>query len=115
MRLNQAPHSAHESNTTSAAPAHRLSALAERDDAHASTEALPRFAVTPAPPLECSGAFLSEARRAGVSQDSLVAALETGRRQRQWDGCVVVLDWMTGVELRLDPSERFGIAVRRVA
>lgn len=69
----------------------------------------------PAPTFHCSSAFLSDARRVGVNEESLLAAIGSGSRKRQWDGCVLVRDCFIGVELRLDPTERFGIAIRRVS
>lgn len=68
----------------------------------------------PPPNFLFSTAFMGEARRAGVSEHDLRSTLGSGSRRRQWDGCVLVRDWFLGVELELDPTQRFGIAVRQV-
>lgn len=60
-----------------------------------------------------SNGFLGDARRAGVTAPEVRAALGSGVRKRCWDGCLLVQDWFQGVELKLDPSGRFGLAVRR--
>ena len=99
-------------------PSVRRALEAHQDDVSAASRGLTDrtgLEAAPVPPCHCSKAFLSEARRVGVSEESLREALGSGSRNRQWDGCVLVQDWVTGVELRLDPTERFGISVRRVA
>ena len=60
-----------------------------------------------------SSGFLGDARRAGLTAPEVRAALGSGVRKRCWDGCLLVQDWFQGVELKLDPSGRFGLAVRR--
>jgi hypothetical protein len=60
-----------------------------------------------------SKGFLGDARRAGLTAPEVRAALGSGVRERCWDGCLLVQDWFQGVELKLDPSGRFGLTVRR--
>ena len=97
-------------------------AHAHHDDLVRFRVARPRILATevpatrvPAPrTLHWSPEFLGEARRAGVSELDLRATLGSGKRHRRWDGCVLVSDRFLGVEVQLDPTERFGMAVRRV-
>ena len=63
--------------------------------------------------LRYSSGFLGEARRAGVTASEVQTALGSGVRRRSWDGCLLVQDWFQGVELKLDPSGRYGLGVRR--
>ena len=65
------------------------------------------------PLVRFSSGFLGDAREAGVTAPQVRAALGSGVRERCWDGCLLVHDWFQGVELKLDPTGRFGLALRR--
>ena len=61
-----------------------------------------------------STGLIGDARAQGVSEADVLAALGSGRRERRWDGCLIVRDWFLGLEVQLDPTGQFGMALRRV-
>lgn len=115
MRLNRPSQLSH-SGRDCRHPVVTRALEAHHDDlkAHARGAGAVSLETGPPPNFQWSTAFLGEARRAGVSEHDLRSTLGSGLRRRRWDGCVLVLDWFLGVEIKLDPTERFGIAIRRV-
>jgi hypothetical protein len=61
-----------------------------------------------------STGLIGDAHAQGVSEADVRAALGSGRRERRWDGCLIVRDWFLGLEVQLDPSGQFGMGLRRV-
>ena len=61
-----------------------------------------------------STGLIGDARAQGVSEADVLAALGSGRRERRWDGCLIVRDWFLGLEVQLDPTGQFGMSLRRV-
>lgn len=61
-----------------------------------------------------SKGLIGDAHAHGVSEADVRAALGSGRRERRWDGCLIVRDWFLGLEVQLDPTGQFGMGVRRV-
>ena len=61
-----------------------------------------------------STGLIGDARAQGVSEADVLAVLGSGRRERRWDGCLIVRDWFLGLEVQLDPSGQYGMSLRRV-
>lgn len=61
-----------------------------------------------------STGLIGDAHEQGISEADVRAALGSGRRERRWDGCLIVRDWFLGLEVQLDPSGQFGMSLRRV-
>tara|TARA_B100001059_G_scaffold3823_1_gene3133 strand:+ start:769 stop:1224 length:456 start_codon:yes stop_codon:yes gene_type:complete len=61
-----------------------------------------------------STGLIGDARAQGVSEADVLAVLGSGRRERRWDGCLIVRDWFLGLEVQLDPSGQHGMRLRRV-
>ena len=61
-----------------------------------------------------STGLIGDARAQGVSEADVRAVLGSGRRERRWDGCLIVRDWFLGLEVQLDPSGQYGMGLRRV-
>ena len=62
-----------------------------------------------------STGLIGDARAQGVSEADVLAVLGSGRRERRWDGCLIVRDWFLGLEVQLDPSGQYGMRLRRVS
>ena len=64
--------------------------------------------------IKYSTGLIGEAQAHGVTEADVKAALGSGRRERRWDGCLIVRDWFLGLEVQLDPTGQYGMHVRRV-
>ena len=62
-----------------------------------------------------STGLIGDARAQGVSEADVLATLGSGRRERRWDGCLIVRDWFLGLEVQLDPTGQYGMGLRRVS